>query len=301
VPAAAVEVSIALIGPRISERYSRSELKGVKMSEGKSSALTALCALSITLSQFCPCPAKGNRAAAKWAFNQRSSVNITANEAPTQSPLACNAMALEARQKQRIRALLEELRAETQEVRELPNGYAFRLPAQASVISSAAEYVDLERRCCPFFDFVLSAKREGGPVWITLSGRAGTKEFAKAEFDIGQIHSGSSGDVAIKGKDSPFICNDQALTAEQFRRLVQLLKKFRTGKQCVKEFTDGYAIQLPSDPSLIQDVGEYMAILRLCSPYFEPTLEVEREGGPTWLKLVGRSGVKELAKTELGI
>ena len=52
---------------------------------------------------------------------------------------------------------------------------------------------------------------------------------------------------------------------------------------------------------MVQDVGEYMAILRLCSPYFETTLQVGCEGGQVWLRLCGREGVKALVKNELHI
>jgi len=39
-----------------------------------------------------------------------------------------------------------------------------------------------ERRCCPFFDLSLRLDREGGPMWLELTGREGVKEFIKAEF-----------------------------------------------------------------------------------------------------------------------
>jgi hypothetical protein len=267
------------------------------MLEGKSSRLVTLCALSLTLSPLYPGQAGGNQS----VTNPRSNASTTPNEASNESPLACNILALDAKQRQRIQELLKEFRSKTLEIRELENGYAFRLPAESELARKAAEYIRLERMCCPFFDFALSAKREGGPIRITLSGREGVKEFAKAEFDIGPINPATSSSAPITAKESPLVCNDQALSGAELRRLAGLLKEFRTSKQAVREFPDGYGIQLPAQASFIQDAGDYMAILRLCSPYFEPTLEVSREGGPIWLRLAGRPGVKELAKAELKI
>jgi hypothetical protein len=41
------------------------------------------------------------------------------------------------------------------EIRELPDGYAFRLPNESDVLLDAAEFVSLERLCCPFLGFAL--------------------------------------------------------------------------------------------------------------------------------------------------
>src|SRR5215471_8461622 len=166
------------------------------------------------------------------------------------------------------------------------------------MIHDAAEFITLERLCCPFYDFALESEREGGPVWLTLTGREGVKEFAKIEFDVREIKA----DITQNNsKQSPLICNDSALSAAQLQRLVALLKQFRASKQESRELPDGYAIRLPKDASMIRDVAEYMAIVRLCSPYFETTLDVECDGGAAWLKITGREGVKARAKIELGI
>ncbi len=39
-----------------------------------------------------------------------------------------------------------------------------------------------ERLCCPFFDLALRIDREGGPVWLRLTGRKGVKDFITTEF-----------------------------------------------------------------------------------------------------------------------
>ena len=44
-----------------------------------------------------------------------------------------------------------------------------------------AEWIDQERRCCPFFDIDLRVEREGGPLSMRLTGRPGTKEFIRVD------------------------------------------------------------------------------------------------------------------------
>ena len=69
-------------------------------------------------------------------------------------------------------------------IRELPDGYEFELPADNKTYQLLTEWAFQERLCCPFFDIDLHFDREGGPLWLRLTGRPGTKEFIKEEFDL---------------------------------------------------------------------------------------------------------------------
>ena len=82
------------------------------------------------------------------------------------------------------RAVIEQLFKARQSVRELPDGCALGLPADDDTLLLAARFIMLERRCCPFFDFALEVEREGGPLWLRLSGREGAKEVLRTEFDL---------------------------------------------------------------------------------------------------------------------
>lgn len=68
------------------------------------------------------------------------------------------------------------------EVRELPSGYAFRLPNKSEVLMTTAQFIALERLCCPFFGFGVEVERENGSVWLSLTGREGVKPFIMAEI-----------------------------------------------------------------------------------------------------------------------
>lgn len=69
-----------------------------------------------------------------------------------------------------------------EEIRELADGYEFRLADDSSAITTAAEFISLERLCCPFLNFGLEIKAEGGPVWLRLRGREGVKAFIREEI-----------------------------------------------------------------------------------------------------------------------
>ena len=100
-------------------------------------------------------------------------------------PIACDLTALDAGQRERKRALEERLRADVREIREIEGGYAFKHSSEPEVLLALAEFVALERLCCPFFDFAIEVGREGGPLWLRMTGSEGTKEVLRAEIDAG--------------------------------------------------------------------------------------------------------------------
>lgn len=95
---------------------------------------------------------------------------------------ACNANALSAAERARYQEITKTLLTTVQEKAELKNGYGFRLPAMS--LMSAAEWISLERRCCPFFTFEVEQARDQGPVWLRVTGSDGVKEFIRAEFGL---------------------------------------------------------------------------------------------------------------------
>jgi hypothetical protein len=98
------------------------------------------------------------------------------------TPLACNLFGLTEQQRKRQQELRQQLFEDGREVRELSDGYAIGLPATTTTILAAAEFVTLERLCCPFFRFELSVGGNAEPLWLRLTGEEGVKEFLKAEL-----------------------------------------------------------------------------------------------------------------------
>lgn len=99
-----------------------------------------------------------------------------------ESPFACDMTAILPEQRSTHVATIEKLFRSVQSKHELPDGYAFELPNDSEVLLTAAQFISLERLCCPFFGFELQVEREGGSVWLSLTGREGVKPFIVAEI-----------------------------------------------------------------------------------------------------------------------
>src|SRR6266850_4162211 len=98
-----------------------------------------------------------------------------------QSPIACQLNALTADERKRRAELFSALSKSVKELQELPDGYAIRFAPDARIWMGLAEFVTLEKQCCPFLAFSLGADEENGPVWLRITGREGTKVFVAAE------------------------------------------------------------------------------------------------------------------------
>ncbi len=116
-----------------------------------------------------------------WATSEPSSSSQTERI----SPFACNAFALSPEvRKRHFEDLGPALLKLKKSIRELPDGYELGFPADNQTYQLLTEWAFQERLCCPFFDIGLRFDREGGPLWLRLTGRPGTKEFIKMELGI---------------------------------------------------------------------------------------------------------------------
>ena len=114
----------------------------------------------------------------------RADETATSESAKHDSPFACNAFALSQEvRKRHFEELGPALLKLKKSTRELPDGYEFELPADKATWQLLTEWVIDERLCCPFLDIELRFSREGGPLWLRLTGRSGTKEFIKEDFE----------------------------------------------------------------------------------------------------------------------
>lgn len=96
-------------------------------------------------------------------------------------PLACNLKAIGVERRQRYLELAQRLRSALRDRTELSDGYRYRIEANAITLPDLAEWVTLERLCCPFLSFHLDIISTGD-VWITLRGPSMTKAILLEEF-----------------------------------------------------------------------------------------------------------------------
>ena len=110
------------------------------------------------------------------------SVGRSPTAAKTESPFACNRLALAPEQRKRhFDQLGPAVRSMKKSVRELPDGYEFEFAPDAATVQLVAEWAAGEHLCCPFFKIELRMEPEQGPLWLRLTGREGTKDFIKAD------------------------------------------------------------------------------------------------------------------------
>lgn len=97
-------------------------------------------------------------------------------------PFACDMSAITPADRQQHVATINAVFGAVQEVRELADGFAFRLMNEEAILMQVAAFMAKERLCCPFFGFRIEMEPEGGPLWLTMTGREGVKPFIKTEI-----------------------------------------------------------------------------------------------------------------------
>jgi len=110
-------------------------------------------------------------------------------------PIACSLTSAELREREAT--LLAQFRAAIVKTEELQDGYAFHIPGDGERIRQVADLIVVERECCPFLVFEVSALPNMGPVTVRVSGPAGTKEFVSSLLDLpGKPTPGSLNEVS---------------------------------------------------------------------------------------------------------
>jgi hypothetical protein len=101
-----------------------------------------------------------------------------------EAPFACNLKAFTPDQRVHWRQLIERVMSSVTEIRELKDGYALRVNTVEAPLADVAAWVELERKCCPFFDFQMDVHGEDGSLWLSLKGREGVKDFINVDFSL---------------------------------------------------------------------------------------------------------------------
>jgi hypothetical protein len=101
-------------------------------------------------------------------------------------PLVCNLNAIDAAARPRYKDLVKQLHGSMRENRceELPDGYAFRLDSKGITLPEVAEWISMERLCCPFLTLELAASGNRDEWVLKLTGPAGVKAILEAAFPI---------------------------------------------------------------------------------------------------------------------
>ena len=92
-------------------------------------------------------------------------------------PLVCtlDSGTLNARREQLLPGLIAA--ADSREV--LTDGLRLRFP-DPDILPRVLQAVDTERKCCRFLRFEVTLEPDLGPIWLTVTGTPGTREFLAA-------------------------------------------------------------------------------------------------------------------------
>lgn len=112
-------------------------------------------------------------------------MNMTAAIRDSFPVFACNQHAINATDRPRYNALIKRLRAAVRDRSEIPDGYAYTLDSEAITLPQTAEWISMERLCCPFLTLQIGASGTQVNWILTLTGPEGVKLLLNDEFPAG--------------------------------------------------------------------------------------------------------------------
>jgi hypothetical protein len=97
---------------------------------------------------------------------------------------ACNLKAISAADRPRYNELVKRIRASVRSRSEIADGYTYHLDDKTVSLIEAAEWMSMERLCCPFLSLKISTSGDQSQLLLALSGPEGVKPLLNSEFPI---------------------------------------------------------------------------------------------------------------------
>jgi hypothetical protein len=124
--------------------------------------------------------------------------------------------------------------------------------------------------------------------------------FAFSQLSRSAVPARSSDKSAGEPSGSRFYCDRSAIAPDQLKHKEELGQALRLSIRHTRELPDGFEFELSSGPATFQGVAEWASFERLCCPFFDISLQLTRQKGPTLLRLTGEAGVKQFIRAEFG-
>jgi hypothetical protein len=102
----------------------------------------------------------------------------------SEAPLACRIDVLGPVDRARHAALVAELADAKPAVEELEHGFTFRFPSRPYLFLRVAEWIGLERQCCPFLEIRLAFDHPTATIRVSVTGPDGTKDVLRSELPL---------------------------------------------------------------------------------------------------------------------
>ena len=94
----------------------------------------------------------------------------------------CNTKALTPAERVHHKQLTDRIIATRREIVETEKGYEFQFTPADISLAELADWVAIESKCCPFFDFHLDLEQVGTLLCLRITGEEGIKPFIRTEF-----------------------------------------------------------------------------------------------------------------------
>ncbi len=91
--------------------------------------------------------------------------------------------AMDETQKARHRVVFQHVKSAVLSAERISGGFAIRYPADADTVVQLAEFITLERLCCPFLGFEIRLDAGADHVELRITGGPDVQEFLQAEIE----------------------------------------------------------------------------------------------------------------------
>jgi len=101
---------------------------------------------------------------------------------PTDTPIVCQLGVFSADERRRYQGVRAKIDAAVTSFMEIDQGYEFQLPGEDTMLALVAQWIALERRCCPFFEFTVAIGASDSSIRVSLTGSPEVKLFLESEL-----------------------------------------------------------------------------------------------------------------------
>jgi len=107
----------------------------------------------------------------------------------------------------------------------------------------------------------------------------------------------TSANQAVNSQTS-FYCNTKSLSILEWAHKAQISQKMKIARAERKELANGYAFRFRPEAVSLLELADWVSSEARCCPFFDMSIEAEPDGGPLWLRLTGKEGVKQFIRME---
>jgi hypothetical protein len=98
-------------------------------------------------------------------------------------PVACCHTVFTKEQRVEYKGTWDELEKRRIGILEIEKGFEYQFSGDSDTLRLIYEWIILERKCCPFLTFTVSAGQEKEPILLRLTGNEEAKAFLRSELN----------------------------------------------------------------------------------------------------------------------